>query len=143
MENSGRLFNCAACHIQVVICTCCDRGNIYCSSCSQTVRTANLREASKRYQNTFQGKCKHAERQKRYRQRQRKIVTHHGSPDLSLHVVLNDEINRQSNVKNKSFDKQLACHFCDAKCSPYLRFTFRQKFIRDEKIFSSLLRSGP
>jgi len=39
MQSSARLFNCARCRRQVVICSHCDRGNIYCSKrCSQTAR---------------------------------------------------------------------------------------------------------
>ncbi|MDA9983435.1 hypothetical protein N9H39_12115 [Gammaproteobacteria bacterium] len=39
MENSARVYNCAGCRYQVVICRRCDRGNIYCGArCSRSAR---------------------------------------------------------------------------------------------------------
>ncbi len=68
MEITARLFNCARCRCQVAICNRCDRGNIYCSPrCSQRARYESQRAAGRRYQNTFQGRLTHAERQRRYR----------------------------------------------------------------------------
>ena len=45
MQSSARLFNCARCRCQVVICSHCDRGNIYCGKrCSETARRQSQRE---------------------------------------------------------------------------------------------------
>ena len=45
MQSSARLFNCARCRCQVVICSHCDRGNIYCGKrCSQTARRQSRRK---------------------------------------------------------------------------------------------------
>ena len=88
MKNTARLFNCASCHQQVVLCRHCDHGNIYCSrSCSDRVRRRSQRHAGQRYQNSRRGRHKHAERQRRYRERRRRRtpvnrrrgqeVTHH------------------------------------------------------------------
>jgi len=75
MQSSARLFNCARCRCQVVICSYCDRGNIYCGKrCSETARRQSRREASGRYQKTRRGRLSHAERQRRYRQRRRQKV---------------------------------------------------------------------
>jgi hypothetical protein len=78
-EEAGRLFVCARCRTQVVLCSRCDRGNVYCGrACSQAVRGASMREAGRRYQASRAGRFAHAERARRYRAR-RKNVTHQGS----------------------------------------------------------------
>jgi hypothetical protein len=79
---SARLFLCAGCRIQVLICSCCDRGQIYCAEgCAQRVRRRAVKCSGQRYQNTPAGRRRHAARQARYRARDKK-VTHHGSPPL-------------------------------------------------------------
>ena len=81
MENTARLYNCVRCHHQVTICSHCDRGNIYCGkSCADSARRTSLRAAGRRYQNSRRGRLKHADRQRHYRSR-RKKVTHHSSPE--------------------------------------------------------------
>ncbi len=70
MKNTARLFNCASCHRQVVLCRRCDHGNIYCSrSCGETARQHSQRLAGRRYQNSRRGRHKHARRQRHYRER--------------------------------------------------------------------------
>jgi hypothetical protein len=77
---SARLFLCAGCRMQVLICSCCDRGQIYCAEgCAQRVRRRSQQCAGQRYQNSPAGRRRHAARQGRYRARDKK-VTHHGSP---------------------------------------------------------------
>lgn len=78
---SGRLFVCPRCGCQVVVCGCCDRGQIYCDGdCSEQARRQTLHRAGQRWQRSSRGRRMHAARMARYRTRQRKIVTHHGSP---------------------------------------------------------------
>ncbi len=61
MELSSRLFNCVGCCAQTVVCSDCDRGQIYCSIfCSQTARLASHRTAEERYQQSFKGRMNHA-----------------------------------------------------------------------------------
>jgi hypothetical protein len=80
-SESGRLFMCARCGCQVVVCGCCDRGQIYCDGdCSELARRQTLHRAGRRWQRTSRGRRMHAARMARYRARQRQIVTHHGSP---------------------------------------------------------------
>ena len=77
---SARLFLCAGCRMQVVICSCCDRGQIYCAGdCARQARRRAVQCAGQRYQNGGAGRRRHAARQGRYRARDKK-VTHHGSP---------------------------------------------------------------
>lgn len=119
MELSARLYNCARCHSQVVICSPCDRNNIYCgSTCSRTARAQSCQLASHRYQCTLQGRLKHAARQRHYRERLKNKVTHHSSPVLPPHVVLPRQPNERIPVDLSGHDH---CHFCGKLCSPYVR----------------------
>ena len=95
---SGRLFVCAWCGCEVVVCSCCDRGRLYCGvDCAGQARRQTLRGATQRCQQTRRGRRMHAARMVRYRAKlahssagvavgtpdegwPREIVTHHGSP---------------------------------------------------------------
>ncbi len=78
--DSGRFFLCALCRRQVLICSHCDRGQIYCAGdCRFDARKMRRRETARRYQRSRSGRFNHAARSRRYRTRQ-KIVTHQGSP---------------------------------------------------------------
>jgi hypothetical protein len=82
-EPAYRLYNCDRCQLQVRICLRCDHGNVYCAGeCAKVRRRESLRRAQARYQRTWRGAMRHADRQRRWRARQRqdpKIVTHQGS----------------------------------------------------------------
>jgi len=90
MEATGRLFLCACCREQVLICRRCDRGQRYCRTCAKDVRRASMREAGRRYQQSRQGRFAHAARARRHRARNKK-VTHQGSPDLANDAVLRQD----------------------------------------------------
>jgi len=63
MEPDHRLYLCARCRDQVVICSCCDRGQRYCSdACRAAVRGQQLREAGQRYQRSRRGQLRHVRR---------------------------------------------------------------------------------
>ena len=65
--DDARLFLCARCRRQVLICSRCDRGQRYCGArCSGPARRESLRAAGRRYQQTRRGRHCHAERQRRY-----------------------------------------------------------------------------
>jgi len=81
-EQTFRLYSCRHCATQVRICRDCDHGNLYCAGeCAQICRRESKRRAGERYQLGHAGACKHANRQRalRERQRQSQIVTHQGS----------------------------------------------------------------
>ena len=82
-EQTGRLFLCARCQAQVLVCSQCDRGHRYCANgCANITRRSRQREASNRYQQSRTGRHKHAARMHQWRKRRAasaKIVTHHGS----------------------------------------------------------------
>jgi hypothetical protein len=74
MVESHRLFNCARCRRLVRICTCCDRGNIYCPECAKIARHEHVREARRRYQQTERGRLNHKVQQQLYLRRQEKMM---------------------------------------------------------------------
>lgn len=123
-NNTARLFYCALCFQPVEICSRCDRGNIYCgSTCSQLARTLHHRNANQRYQHSQKGGIKHAQRQRRYRERQKataKKVTDQGSPVLLPNDVLPDKPNEYPSRQTSTF----CCRFCGEQVSHFLRNSF-------------------
>jgi hypothetical protein len=76
-EVSCRIFLCARCRSQSLICRRCDRGQIYCmGSCARDARREGQREARRRHQATPRGRAMHAERNRRYRARVRRVTDH-------------------------------------------------------------------
>ncbi len=144
MEKTARLYYCALCRTQVIICSDCDRGNIYClNGCAQHARQSSLKTAGKRYQNTFNGRCRHAARQQRYRARQEK-VTHQGSQTVSL-----DSCFQPTNIVLKT-DKTVHhsathghCHCCQQSVSAFLRADYlHQCTIKVDRMHGIAIR-GP
>ena len=133
MNNIARIFNCARCWCQTIICTHCDRGNIYCGSiCARESRTKNHRISNQIYQKTFRGKQKHALRQSHYRQRQKekaKKVTDMGSANTPLH----DLLPTATNENKKTISEKMHCHFCGKNVSRYLRNDYLGYYARYQK----------
>jgi hypothetical protein len=74
-EGSARLYLCALCRSQVLICSACDRGQIYCTpACAMHARKERQRSARRRYQASPRGRAAHVERSRRYRARQRCVT---------------------------------------------------------------------
>jgi hypothetical protein len=87
---SARLFLCARarCRDQVLLCSHCDHGQLYCSrACSFASRRERRRETAKRYQNSRIGQLKHAARTACWRQRQRsqRLASASGDIDKVTH----------------------------------------------------------
>ena len=91
-NQTGRLFLCARCQAQVLVCSRCDRGQRYCANgCANITRRSRQREASNRYQQSRAGRHKHAARTHQWRKRRAaaaKIVTHHSSQVTPAGAVL-------------------------------------------------------
>lgn len=91
-DQTGRLFLCARCQAQVLVCSHCDRGQRYCANgCAKITRRSRQREAGKRYQQSRVGQHKHAARMHQWRKRRAiaaKIVTYHGSPATPADAAL-------------------------------------------------------
>lgn len=131
MQSGARLFNCARCRCQVLVCSHCDRGNIYCGKrCAQAARCQSQREAARRYQDTRRGRRCHAERQRRYRQRRSTKVTHQGSPPVLPDETLPAESEpsvRPGASPTPDHADGIRCHFCGRVCSPRLRQSFLRR----------------
>ena len=70
-----RLFLCLRCREQVVICSRCDRGQVYCGrECASEVRRSRQRQARRRYQASERGRQMHADRSRRYRARGSRVT---------------------------------------------------------------------
>ena len=75
MARSARLFLCARCRDQVLLCSHCDRGQRYCSrACASGSRRERRREAARSYQLSDIGQRKHAARTARWRERRRRSL---------------------------------------------------------------------
>ncbi|MCH8049712.1 hypothetical protein IH979_03335 [Patescibacteria group bacterium] len=128
MKKPARFFNCKGCYKQTIICSHCDSGQQYCSNqCSPSARRISCRAANTRYQNTYQGRLKHAARQRRYRERQQqksKEVTDHTSPENNPHDVLPVEPNEIKTPQTAPPTEGNFCHFCKKPVSDFLRPNF-------------------
>ena len=92
MARSARLFLCARCRDQVLLCSHCDHGQLYCSrACSFAGRRERRQQSAQRYQDSRGGRLKHAARTACWRTRRRSRhlasagddidkVTHQGCP---------------------------------------------------------------
>jgi hypothetical protein len=110
VDHPARLFVCARCREQVLLCSRCDSGQRYCGrTCSRAARLESRRAAGRRYQRSRAGRLAHAARSRRWRQRRRQVcaseqradqdaaaldggvinfVTHQGSPAPALDAPL-------------------------------------------------------
>ena len=126
MQSSARLFNCARCRRQVLICSHCDRGNLYCGArCSRAARRQSTRAATARYQRSRRGRFAHAERQRRYRRRQRQNVTHQGSPPRRPDEILAAEPRASVQRIESAPTDRIHCHLCARVCSSAVRLSFK------------------
>ena len=125
--DAARLYSCARCLAQTIICRCCDRGNVYCSECALPAHLEARRRASDRYQKTRQGQLTHAARQRRYRERQTEKVTHNGSPVLDNPVGHSSKritSDRPPISWIRPTAKTIVCYFCREICSQFLRLDY-------------------
>jgi hypothetical protein len=132
LEEPGtyRLYHCCRCGMQVCICAQCDCGNLYCpGQCAELARRESVRRAGARYQRTLRGARKHAERQRRYRERKRD-VTHQrfslarSGCSVSRHLLSVSE-SIDVDVKEPSRPPvpllQTRCAFCGRPLPPFAR----------------------
>ncbi|MFT5351941.1 MAG: hypothetical protein ACI9MF_002767 [Gammaproteobacteria bacterium] len=127
MNSAARLYSCQRCHAQVTICRHCDHGNRYCMECAPIARQEARKRAAKRYQDSHQGRLSHAARQSRYRERQKKKVTHKGSIVVWISDLLingRKKINLSSIPLVQKHIPLIYCHSCKNLCSPFLRLDF-------------------
>jgi hypothetical protein len=128
---SARLFLCAGCRKQVAICSCCDRGQIYCAGeCARQARRGAVRCAGQRYQRGNAGRRRHAARQGRYRARDKK-VTHQGSPAPPVDDLLapGSPVSASDAVapQDRAWRTITHCHWCGRPCPPLVRQGFLRR----------------
>jgi hypothetical protein len=126
--SSPRLFRCAACRQMVIICSRCDRGQIYCAGgCAQEARRRRQREAGRRYQSSRRGRLNHAARSRRHRA-QKKIVTHQGSPANANLLPRSSAVRASESPPTSGGYAPAAAHshcdWCGCRCSQFVRQDF-------------------
>jgi len=126
----ARLFLCQGCRIQVLICSHCDRGHLYCAGvCAQKARRQALRDAGRRYQMSRRGRINHAARSRRHRAR-KNIVTHQGSPQAPSDGLLSEgqavAMTEQSSRDGAS-SSRWRCDRCGRRCPQFVRRDFLQR----------------
>ena len=159
-DQTGRLFLCARCQAQVLVCSQCDRGQRYCArGCADITRLSRQREAGKRYQQSRTGRHKHAARMHQWRKRRAasaKIVTHQGSQANPVDAVLpgnesppaippdsqapspcrpsaSESIVASANTCNVVLALVWRCHWCKSPCPALVR----QGFLRHSRCVSN------
>lgn len=141
-EATGRLYLCARCRAQVVICKTCDRGQRFCTrECARSTRRERVLEAGRRYQDSRRGRTAHALRQARYRDRRQK-VTHQCSPAPLANDVLqsssNDVTIAVENVaESAATSRAFQCAHCGRSLSPFVRHDFVRRRGRDARSLGS------
>ena len=111
MARSARLFLCARCRDQVVLCSHCDRGQVYCSrACSVASRHERQRHAAQLYQDSRGGRLKHAARAACWRARRRSLRQASAGGDV-------DKVTHQSCPGSTADDSLQACDTPNA-CEP-------------------------
>jgi hypothetical protein len=140
-ETPARLFLCGRCHAQVLICSRCDRGQIYCAEgCARDARRHAQRAAGQRYQTSRRGRLTHASRARRYRARQ-KNVTHQGSrpqpPNDLVSVGSAVTASKSPSASSGGLPRRSAgrgaetwhCHWCGCRCPQFVRHEFLRRHL--------------
>lgn len=141
----GRHYKCARCGKAVLICTCCDRGNRYCSDgCQECARAESQRKSAKLYWRSKKGKANASARQVRFRMRRQEKVIHldippqqeEQSPHVPAPICAPEKIVTQHGSPPQTQDasmppvqtvvpiadhKPFCCHFCDRLLSEFVR----------------------
>jgi hypothetical protein len=123
-EASCRIFLCARCRSQVLVCRRCDRGQIYCAgTCAKQARRHQQREARRRYQATTRGRAMHADRNRRYRARQRGVTDHGAPKEHEAGLLPRLAIRRAASEPSSSRRPSVhwCCYFCGHPASAFLR----------------------
>ena len=125
-EASCRMFLCARCRSQVLVCRRCDRGQTYCiGSCAKEARRDRQREARRRYQATPRGRAMHAERSRRYRARSRCVTDQGPATERKAGSLL--ALRAYAEVAEPSVSRKFVgyrlCHRCGRSASAFLRLS--------------------
>ncbi len=125
-EVSCRIFLCACCRCQVLVCRRCDRGQIYCmGTCAQEARRDRQREARRRYQATPRGRAMHAERSRRYRARVGRVTDHGPVMEHETGLLRGLEVSEplREPSSGRTSPGHSRCHHCGRSASSFLRLS--------------------
>ena len=123
----ARLYLCGLCRRQVVICSGCDRGNIYCWDCAPLARRRSLRQAGARYRKSWRGRFTQAVRTRRWRAGKNK-VTHHGSPAAPADAVVAEDPAAVATEQARAVVRPRGhCQFCGRRCPDFVRRDFLRR----------------
>ena len=125
-EASCRMFLCGRCHSQVLVCRRCDRGQIYCAgTCAQQARRHHQREARRRYQATPRGRTMHADRNRRYRDRQRSVTDQGLLKEHEAGLLPGVEAHGPMSQRSPSRCRpgNWRCHSCGQAASAFVRLS--------------------
>ena len=155
-EHPARFYLCARCRKAVLLCSFCDRGQIYCGQeCSKSARKSAQSEAARRYQNSRRGRTAHAARARNWRNRQRqcaaqaapansvaqKIVTHQGSQRPGADVSLTACETQTPTTHSQASATGGHAAACCQGCGKPLQTWVRQGFLRPSARSQRLLRA--
>ena len=125
-EVSCRIFICACCRCQSLVCRRCERGQIYCTgTCAQEARRDKQRLARRRYQTTPRGRVMHAERSRRYRARAARVTDHGRAVEqesVLFHRLEGSEATREPSSGGMP-PIHSYCHHCGQPASSLLRLS--------------------
>jgi len=158
-DHPARLFLCARCRVPVLLCSPCDRGQIYCcAQCSGEARKSAQTQAARRYQNGRTGRLAHAARSKRWRQRQRtrsadlqllrddeqEIVTHQGSiepagnaPLVACDIEPGNPLTQATLTTQASIQACWRCRRCSKEISSWVRQGFLRHAVAPRRLVAS------
>jgi hypothetical protein len=142
MLPTARLYSCARCHSQSFICRTCDRGQIYCSrECAIAARTQSQRESRQRHCRTHRARTLNAQRQHRYRLRQRaridERVTDQGSPAECVRAVSGTSTHKSATETFspvQTLPGVIVCCCCACECFPSVRLGFLKQGYRRHRV---------
>lgn len=143
---TARHFNCVRCHTRVIICSRCDRGQIYCASdCAKQARKQHQQYSRDRYRLSRKGRLNNALRQRRHRSRIQQKVTEHGSGQVMFVDSLPDKTTVSASTRRTTcaptHTTAVCCHFCARTCDEYVRRSFLRHRSGADPPLSSLRRT--
>lgn len=120
-SSSARFYLCVRCYSRALVCSSCDRGQIYCTpECAREGRKERQRSARQRYQAGTRGRAMHAERSRRFRARRRSVTDHSSrvaAPETLQAVSAAPPRRRSAFVGSQHF----VCNGCACAVSEFFR----------------------
>lgn len=88
-----RRFGCALCRRIVILCSLCDRGNIYCPQCAPLAKASRVDKARRRYRLSDRGRETRKLSHRRRRQRRRRMIVEPSEGDLGSPIAVDESNN--------------------------------------------------